>query len=225
MTMNRRLTFIVFITTFWGAGFSSAAEMPAPAASDGLVAVPSRTLDQLYLLPKADLASYRKVLVDPAQVELRKDWLKSVNYTRDVTRWILGQEVRRITEAASVTMGTAVAEGFQAQGYEIVAAAGPGVMRLSPQVPDLWVNGPDTQPSDPARYFTVDAGEATLILEVRDSVTGTLLGRVVDRNTARQTFRTNNYTTSTSNVFWFETLVRAWARNCAKEFLGAQAQP
>jgi hypothetical protein len=199
---------------------SAAADQPA---SDGLVRVPSRTFDQLYLLPKADLAAYRKVMVDPAQVEMHKGWLKSMNAYRDVTRWILGQDVRRITEAASVTMTSAVADAFKAQGYEIATAPGPGVLRVSPSVPDLWVNAPDVQAADPARFASVDAGNATLVLEARDSVSGAVLGRVVDRDTARQTFRLNQ-TTSASNVFWFEALVRWWAGNCAKEFLTAPSQ-
>ncbi len=39
----------------------------APATSDGLVAVQSRTLDEVYIRPDADLSAYRKIIVDPAQ--------------------------------------------------------------------------------------------------------------------------------------------------------------
>jgi uncharacterized protein DUF3313 len=218
----RKLLLILCATTFWATNFS-AAQSVGPAASDGLVAIPSKKLDQVYLLPKGEVATYRKVMIDPAQVSMQKGWLKSVNDMRDVTRWILGQDVRRITEAASVTMGSAVADGFKSQGYEIVTQPGPGVLRLSPSVPDLWVNAPDVQAADPARFLSVDAGTATLILEARDSVSGKLLGRIVDRDTARQTFRLNR-TTTASNVFWFEALVRWWATNCAKEFMTAQGQ-
>ena len=51
---------------------------------------------------------------------------------------------------------------------------------------DLYVNAPATTSTGISRSYTVEAGEATLHVDVRDSRTGTLLGRVSDR---RQTMR------------------------------------
>ena len=90
------------------------------------------------------------------------------------------------------------------------------MLRLTPSVTDLYVNGPDVPAPGIQRTFVRDAGKATLGLEVRDAVTGTLLARVVDRDTARE-IRLNNRATSVSNQFWFDALFRQWAANCADD--------
>ena len=61
--------------------------------------------------------------------------------------------------------------------------------------------------------FSIDAGEATLRMEVRDAATGALLGEVVDRGTARQLSSRINRTFSVTNAFWFDALFRQWTAN------------
>ena len=188
-----------------------------PAASEGLQKVQSRTLDELYLRPDTALASYRKILVDPPRAELQKGWLKHINSQRDVTRWLVPSDAQRITDAAAGAMQVAVAQAFTANGYEAVSEAGPGVLRLSPRVADLFVNAPDTySPGIQVGITHDDAGTATMVLEARDAVSGALLGRVVDHGTASQVRRFSQATT-VSNDFWFEAVFRQWAQNCAKE--------
>jgi hypothetical protein len=63
-----------------------------------------------------------------------------------------------------------------------------------------------------------------LRLEARDAVTGTLVGQVVDRDTAREVGRFDR-ATRVSNNFWFEAMFRQWAVNCAKEFESVKAVP
>jgi len=223
--MSIKTSFIALILGICSVPSAALAQTPVPASSDGLAMVGSTSFDEFYLRPKTDLSSYQKVIIEPAQVSLHKGWLKSINGTKDVTRWILPMEVRPIVDAANASMTGAVATAFRGRGYEITTTAGPGVLRLSPSVPDLWLNASAIEPYDPARYATgMDAGNATMILEARDSVSGALLARVVDRTTARQTFRLNQ-TTTTSNYFWFDTMFERWATNCAKEFQAVQALP
>ena len=92
------------------------------------------------------------------------------------------------------------------------------MLRLSPAAVDLFVNTLDAQPPGINKTFTRDAGQATLVLEARDSVTGTLLGRAVDRRKAEETRNTPTRATGVSNSFWFDTMFRRWAANCVKEF-------
>ena len=51
-------------------------QAPSPPTGDGLVPIRSWNLDEIYLRPNVDLASYRKVVIDPVQVAFRKDWNK-----------------------------------------------------------------------------------------------------------------------------------------------------
>ena len=198
--MNAKALFILAIATLAGAAFAAPPPQPAPAARDSLVPVQTRNLDEFYLRPDANLASYRKVIIDPVQVSFDRNWIRKMNDTRDVTRWVSKDDARRIAEEMASSLGNIVAGEFKARGYQIAAAPGPGVLRLSPAAVDLF------------------AGQATLVLEARDSVTGTLLGRAVDRRKAEETRNTPTRATGVSNSFWFDTMFRRWAANCVKEF-------
>jgi len=186
--------------------------------------VQSRNLDEFYLRPNADFAGYRRVMIDPVQVEFRGDWLRNMNYTRSVTRPVGPDNVRRIAEETASSVESSVADAFKARGYELAAAQGPGVLRVSPSVTDLYVNAPDQLSPWRTKTFTRDAGEAVLLLEVRDAVSGTLLGRVVHRGTAQQMGRLAP-ASDVSNRFWFEALFRRWAVNCVAELKAGRNRP
>ena len=50
-----------------------AADQP-PAEWDGLVRVNSKQIDHLYKLPEADFSGYKRVRLDPIEVEFDKNW-------------------------------------------------------------------------------------------------------------------------------------------------------
>ena len=64
-------------------------------------------------------------------------------------------------------------------GYDIVAAAGDGVLAITPNIINLYINAPDTMSSGRSKTYTMDAGSATLALQMNDAVTGTAVGRGV----------------------------------------------
>jgi uncharacterized protein DUF3313 len=185
------------------------------ANPDGLVAVHSRNLDELYLRPDANLASYRKVLIEPVRVGFHRDWLR-YGYTANPARPVGEDNVRRIAAGIANDAQASIAEAFKARGYEIVRAPGPGVLRLSPGIVDLYVNAPDRHSPWKERAFTREAGQAVLLLDASDSVSGALLGRVAHRGVAEQMGRFAR-ASDVSNRFWFDALTRRWAANCAAE--------
>jgi len=219
--MNRKMLFVGLVAALAGTTFTAPYNAAAQATSDGLVAVQSRTLNELYVRPNADLATYNKIIVDPAQAALKANWLKDMNATRSVQRWLVPADAERITDEAASSLQAVVTQTFKAQGYEVAAAPGEGVLRLSASVTDLFVNAPDVPAPGIQREFVRDAGDATLRLDVRDAATGTLLARIVDRDTARE-IRLINRSNSVSNLFWFDAMFRQWAANCAKEFKTAR---
>jgi hypothetical protein len=189
------------------------------ATPDELVPVQSRYLDKVYLRPSADLAAYRRVLIDPVQVEIRNDWLTHMNaYNRDVSRWVGPEVGLRIARDTASSLQGILAEAFKARGYEIVAAPEPGVLRVSPGVIDLYVNAPDRFSPWRVKTFTRDSGQATLLLEARDAMSGTLLGRVEHRGIAREMGGQLTFTNDVTNRFWFDALFRRWAESCVAEF-------
>lgn len=221
--MHFRAVLVPSIAAVFGVVFTTpAASVPA---YDGLIPVESRWLDQLRLHPDADLAGYRKIVIDPVQVEFRDDWLKNMNYrTRDPSRWLGKDDARRIAEDAAAGLRDSVAEAFKARGYEIVAAPESGVLRLSLSATDLDVFAPDRLSPWRTKTFTRDAGQATLLLEARDAVSGTLLGRVVHHGRAQQMGRLER-ATDVSNRFWFDTLFGRWAANCVAAFEASSSRP
>lgn len=203
---------------------SALSRAAVPVAQEGLVAVSSRNLEELYLRPDADLARYRKVTIDPVRVEFHRDWLRYKYYAREVTRPVAEENIKRIAENTAADARADLAEAFRARGYEIVAAPGPGVLRLTPSVEDLYVNAPDRLSPWRTKTFTREAGQAMLLLEARDAATGTLLASVVHHARAQQMGRlerANNVT----NRFWFEAAFRRWAANCVAEFEVARNRP
>jgi hypothetical protein len=222
--MNRPALFVLSIVVFSGlstAALSGAASAAVPdparaATQAGLVSVKSKALDEVYLRAGPDWAGYRKVMIDPAQVAFKKNWLKDLNSTRGPSRWVSASDAEEIRQAAAASMTKMVADQFVAKGYEIATAPGAGVLRVTPSVTELDVYEPDVGFSRPESLFTKDAGTATLILEARDAESGALVGVVVDRGTATQISRIN-HTTRTSNLFWFDAMFRLWAASCIAE--------
>ena len=77
---------------------------------------------------------------------------------------------------------------------------------------------------DVTHTFTVEAGEATLILEVRDSTTGAVVGLALDREATRSM---NSLTLASpmSTRADFEELFRRWAAICVNGFERLKSAP
>src|ERR1700704_5715630 len=222
--MNLQTLFIVCVAAIGGAACAAGPQAPSQVTGEGLVAVQSRNLDELYLRPNADLAGYRKVLIDPVRAEVRSDWQKNLNYSRNVSRWGGPDDAKDRAGAAAASLESIVTQTFKERGYEIATAPEPGVLRLSASIADLYVNAPDRYSPWTTKTFTRDAGQATLVLEARDAVSGALLARVVHHGTAREISRINP-ASDVSNRFWFDTLFRRWTADCIAEFQAGRNRP
>jgi hypothetical protein len=215
--MNLRALAVVSVAVLGTVAFVSPLQAEPASIGDELKAWLSKNFDEVYIRPDADLAAYRKVIIDQPKVEFQKGWLKYMNSTRDPSRWLVRDDQQQITDDLVAGMGRVFADVFKARGYEMVAAPGPGVLRLTPTVTELFLNAPDVQSANITRTFNRDTADATLTLEARDAVTGTVLARFVDRSTAHE-LRLINNATDVSNQFWMEALSRQWATNSIKEF-------
>ncbi len=189
---------------------------PARAADeepawDGLVKVKSRRVDDMYLLPGADFRGYTRVILDPIQVSFRKDWQEEMNRgVRSARPRVTAEDAERIRRQMGDAFAGILADEFVRAGFEIADAPGPDVLRLTPLLMDLFVAAPDTERAVRMETYTLEAGEATMALEVRDAETNQLLGRSVDeRGTGRST--TMTWTTSVTNRSEFDRLFRRWA--------------
>jgi hypothetical protein len=155
-----------------------------PATPVGLVRVSSNDFDSLYVRPGVDLRAYSKVIIEPASVEFRGDWLRDMNNARDTSRRLASKDAQEIADDARSWIADALTETFAASGYQVVSVAGPNTLRVSPGIIGLYVNAPDK--ASPGRWtiLTNDAGAATLALEARDAVTNVPIIALSDRRTA-----------------------------------------
>ena len=206
-------------------GFAAALCLMASAAIaqdssnwDGLVEVKGKRLDAVFLLPGADFRAYKKIMMDPVEVAFVKNWARDYNRDAATLSQRLDQEdVDRIAQGARDAFTEVFTEEYKKAGLEFVTEPGPDVLRLRPGVVDLYVTAPDNMTSGRSRTYTVESGHATLFLEVRDSTTGALLGRALDKRATRDTGRiqTSNRVTNLSD---FKVLFRQWADISIKGF-------
>ena len=209
--MNLKAYLFVLAAVLGGTALAAPYPATAPTSYDGLVAVQSRNVDKMYVRPNADMTRYQKVMIDAVTVEFSKEWDKSVNDPRYVTR-VRPEDARRIADETTANLVGILADALKARGYEIVAAPGPGVLRLSPHVTELYVNAPDVFPPGRTRSYARDAGEATVTLEARDASNGTLLAVVSDHGTAQDMLRLSR-ANNVTNTFWFDGMFRRFAAN------------
>lgn len=179
---------------------------------EGLQKVKSKKMDKAYLLPGADFREYTKVMLDPAEVAFAKNWQRDVNRSKSPGSRVTDEHAAEIRQAMSEGIGEIFAKDLAKAGYAVVTAPGPDVLRITPVLVNVYINAPDTSMTSPGRSYTytVEAGEATLGLELRDSETLQLLGRAVDRRRTGDTGRMM-WTTSVSNRAEFERVFRRWS--------------
>jgi hypothetical protein len=144
--------------------------------AEGLVRVKIGGLQQVYTRPDAQLSGYDKLLLDPIEVSIRKDW-----DPRPAGRPISVAARQRIKEGLARVLREEFTKEIEAGGrYEVVDQADEGVLRVRAEIRDLYITAPDPDHAGIVRTYTVSLGEMTLVAELRDAPTGELLARVID---------------------------------------------
>lgn len=185
---------------------------------DGLVEVKPKRIDAGFLLPGADFRPYKKIMMDPVEVAFKKDWMKDYNRdTATLSQRLTQEDIDNIAKAARENFEEVFTEVYREAGLEIVTTPGPDVLRLRPGVMDLYIVAPDNMTAGRSRTYTTEAGEALLFLEVRDSTTGALLGRALDRRNTRYTGQVQ-LSNRVTNLSDFRTLFKQWADISVKGF-------
>jgi hypothetical protein len=184
---------------------------------DGLVEVNARRLDTAFLLPGADFRPYTKVFLDEPEVAFRNNWMRDMNRSRSTGRRVTESDAQRILADVGTSTRDIFTRAFTDAGFEVVTKPSEDALRVRVGIVDLFVNAPDTMSAGRSRTFTTNAGEATLVLEARDSLTNALLARVVER---RETRGLPGQTNRVTNTQEFRTLASNWARIAASGLNG-----
>jgi hypothetical protein len=183
----------------------------APTTWDGLVRAHSKKLSHVYISPGADFRAYTKVMLDPTEVAFHKDWRRDYNSsTRGAGSRVSEKEVEAAVASGVTAANEVFAKEWQKGGYPVVNTAGSDVLHVKTAILNINVRAPEVSSAGRAYTFTDTAGHATLVVEVRDSTTNALLGRVVDARIAGDSPVT--WRSSMTNRSDFRQLVEEWAR-------------
>ena len=183
-----------------------------PVEWDGLRQVASKRMDLVYLQPGADFRGYSKVIVEPTEVSFHKDWRRTYNSsTRELSGRVSENDIQDAISKGVAAASDIFTESWKKGGYAISDQPGPDVLRVKTAVANISVTAPEMRTSSRSYSFSDTAGQATLMIEVRDSLTGAILGRAVDQAIAGD-FPVR-WRTSVTNRADFRQLVEMWAKD------------
>ena len=145
---------------------------------EGLVRVPSKQVDAVYVARGATLAPYRRVMLDSVEIAFKADWQKRHPEVAaaDITRFrSQGSAVFFEIFSAALSMN---------DGYPLTTQPGPDVLRVSASITELDVA---TSPGTGGNLhgYVVSPGDMTLIMDPCDSLTGATLAHAIDREKGR----------------------------------------
>ncbi len=212
--MNARAKYALIVAVLALGGCQTASQKASPidsvAIDAGMARVVGSDLDALYLKEDVDFSKYTKLLLRPATISFRKSWTPErpgtlVNFS--------DAEIELIRSDLTKTFNTAFERTLQkGHAYQIASTPASDVLELHVEVIDVFIPAPDLSrySATRTRSFTRDGSEMTLLAEIRDSVSGDVIGRAYDMRRASQsaTFELANEITNAADA---RRITTAWA--------------
>lgn len=211
--MQHLLALVTLIATSVLAGCATSGS-EAPAEWDGLVRQSGTRLDAVFLKPGAQIGDFDSVLLDPVTISFAGNWDPNRS-TRGASR-LSAADVAGIKEDLSGLFQETFRAELGRGGFRLVDEPGPQTLRATAAIIDLYVTAPETTTPGRTRVYTANSGRMTLVIELRDSITGEILARAVDRQGGRGTgmWTVTNSVTNTADArraigIWASSLRRA----------------
>jgi hypothetical protein len=207
---DQRVVFAGLLAMAFMTGCASTSSSTASTGWDGLARRQVAGLDEVYVRPDVKFDVYRTVMIDPVQIAFDKNWDPNRSQ-RDLSLRLSAADIQEIKDDMARNFREVLVEELTAGGYQVVEQASADTMRIAPSLADVYINAPDVLAPGALRAYTLEPGEMTLVLEVRDGPTGQILARVVDEETGHQEtyLQVTNAVTNTAD---FRRAFRAWAR-------------
>jgi hypothetical protein len=201
-----RIATFFFTSLLYCAG-AAAAHLPE-VTPDGLHLVKQTDFGAVYLKPGAKFAQYDKVAVLECFVAFQHDWVQNMN--AQMADSVTPDMVQHIKHALAAQFMKVFKQQLSDAGYAVVDDAARDVLVLRPAIIDLQVQAPDPM-SQTGVVYSQGAGQGTLYLELYDSVSSELLGRVIDTEAAENVGGTFGYQDSTQNLVQADAILKKWA--------------
>jgi len=183
----------------------------AEVTFDGLYEVRNSRADKAWALPDLDLTGYTKIMLEGAGVEYRPGGQSGRTYYQRSRGGPF-----EVTEEQKARFEATVGEVFReelarSERLVIVDEPGPDVLLVRGALLDVISYVPPDDTPGRVDVYLSSVGEATLVIEIRDSITEAILARTVDRRAAESMpgmLTESNRVTNTAEV---RRVVRRWA--------------
>ncbi len=216
---NTRSVFVLMTTLVFSVALIGCETAPptiqsgpdAELSFDGLHKVDNSQADVAWARPDFDISGYTKIWPVSAGIEYRqvKNRGSSTMVRSQGGPYFIDDKSRARFEEV---VGDVFKEELQkVERYELVDGPGPDVLMVRGGLLDVVSFVPPEPVGGRSWVFLASVGEATLVLELRDSETGTILARSVDRRAAESPGRNLTWSTTVSNMAEVRRLIRRWA--------------
>jgi len=183
----------------------------AEVTADGLVRVKKSVADAAWVKPDFDLTPYKKLMIVSGGVSFKKLKPVSTFQARNESEFPVSEENQQMFK--DILREEFTRELSKLKRYQIVDKPGPDVLMLIGAVVNVSSNVPPD--IDSAQFggrggvYLTSVGEATLIIELRDSQSNEVLGRAADGRASESPFAFEvNKVTGWNEV---HRLAQAWA--------------
>ncbi len=185
---------------------------------DGLYPVANSKSDEAWARPGIDISQYNKILLQGAGIEFRPGGESGKTWS---ARSRGGPY--EVTERQKEALSSIIAEAFvkalaESEHFELTNTPGPDVLLVRGKLLDVVSYVPPETTGVRDAVFISKVGEATLVLELRDSITETILARAVDRRAAEAStgigLQESNRVRNASEV---RRLAQVWARRLREQ--------
>jgi len=183
----------------------------AEVTFDGLHEVTGGTADQAWARPGIDISQYSKIMLKGVGVEYRPGGEEGRTYHARAQGGPFEVTAEQREEFEKEMKEAFREELARSEHFELVDQTGPEVLLIIGGLLDV-VSYVPPEPIGRGEIFLSQVGEATLVLEIRDSITQTVLVRAIDRRAAESVgdFQSSNRVTNRAEV---RRLAKSWARS------------
>jgi hypothetical protein len=186
-----------------------------PAVSDdGLTRVDHKrsSANAVYIQDGTDFSGYEKIMLVEPSIAFRKYWKDDVNSSRRLDR-ITDADMEKMITRGKQLLTEEFTKRLEKGGYAVVDQSGPDVLEVKASVVnlDVYAPDPDNIANTWTRTYTRGSGEATLILELYDSVSNQLLARAIDRRVDDQSYMSRIPRSQTTNIADARFAFSSWA--------------
>lgn len=176
---------------------------------DGLYPVEGGRMDGAWARPDFSVEPYSKIMLQGVGIEYRPGGATRYSATRSEEHYAMTPEQKERFEAEM--RDAFLGELSKGEHYEIVTEPGPDVLLVRGGLLDV-VSYVPPDPVGNSDIYLSRVGEATLVLEMRDSVSGAILVRAIDRRAAEDIARGFTNSNRVSNRSEARRLAQTWGR-------------